>query len=390
VGNLYPPHHFGGYELLWHSAMEHLRAEGHEVLVLTTGFRHPSPDPVIPEGDYVRRDLHWYWQDHEWPRLSPAERVRLERHNGRVLEKAVAELRPDVVNWWAMGGMSLSLIERVRQAGLPSVGVVGDLWMLYAPRVDGWMRPLRRLGPLAPLAGRLAGVPARYSLREIDWLFMSDTTRRQATAEGLRLDHAEVAHPGVDPAFFTPGGERDWAWRLLYVGRLDERKGVDAAVEALAHLPEEATLTVLGSGDDRFLAELRELAARLGVEERVEFGLRPRDELPAAYTAADALLFPTRWEEPWGLVPLESMSAGTPVIATGTGGSAEFLRHEENALVVGRDAAPEDLARGVRRLVAEPELRRRLRAGGLETAARHTEAGYNARIAAALASAARA
>ena len=388
MGNLYPPHHFGGYELLWHSATEHLRAEGHAVLVLTTDFRHPSPDPVIPEGDYVRRDLRWYWRDHEWPRLSPAERLRLERHNGRVLAQAVADLQPDVVNWWAMGGMSLSLIERVRRAGLPSVGVVGDLWMLYGPRVDGWMRPLRRVGPLAPLAGRLAGVPAHFSLREITWLFMSDTTRRQSAAEGLRLDHAEVAHPGVDPEFFAPGEEHDWAWRLLYVGRLDERKGVGAAVEALPHLPEEATLTVLGSGDDRFLAELRELARRLGVEGRVQFGLRPRDELPAAYTAADALLFPTRWEEPWGLVPLESMSAGTPVVATGTGGSAEFLRHEENALVVGRDATPKTLAGAVQRLADDPDLRRRLRRGGLETAARHTEAGYNARIAAALASAA--
>jgi glycosyltransferase involved in cell wall biosynthesis len=233
-------------------------------------------------------------------------------------------------------------------------------------------------------------VPARFSLREIDWLFMSDATRRQATAEGLRLDHADVAHPGVDPGFFAPGEEHGWSWRLLYVGRLDERKGVDAAVETLAHLPEAATLTVLGSGDDRFLAELRDLAGRIGVEARVEFGLRPRDELPAAYAAADALLFPTRWEEPWGLVPLESMSAGTPVIATGTGGSAEFLRDGENALVVGRDATPDTLAGAVQRLAGEPELRRRLRAGGLETAARHTEAAYNARIAAALASAAKA
>ena len=231
---MYPPHHFGGYELLWRSAMEHLRAKGHEVLVLTTDFRHPSPDPAIPEAEYVRRDLRWYWREHDWPRMSPAERVRLERHNGRVLEEAMGDLEPDVVNWWAMGGMSLSLIERVRRAGLPSVGVVGDVWMLYGPRVDGWIRSVQRLGPLAPLAGRLAGVPATYDLREIPWLFMSDFTRRHCEAEGIRLDRADVAHPGVDPAFFAATDDHEWAWRLLYVGRIDERKGIDAAVEALA------------------------------------------------------------------------------------------------------------------------------------------------------------
>ena len=388
MGNLYPPHHFGGYELLWHSAMEHLRAEGHQVLVLTTDFRHPSPDPAIPDGDHVRRTLRWYWRDHAWPRLSPLERLRLERHNGRVLEGALADLKPDVVSWWAMGGMSLSLIERVRRAGLPSAGVVGDVWMLYGPRVDGWMRSVRRLGPLRSAAGRLAGVPTQYSLREVPWLFMSEATRRQCLDEGVRLDHAEVAHPGVDPGFFSAGEEKDWGWRLLYVGRIDERKGVDAAVEALAALPDEATLTVLGSGDDAYLRDLHALAVRLGVQERVEFGRRPRDELPAAYTAADVLLFPVRWDEPWGLVPLEAMSSGTPVVATGTGGSAEFLRDDENALVVGRDATPPTLARAVRRLAEEPRLRKRLREGGLATAALHTRGAYDERITAALASAA--
>jgi glycogen(starch) synthase len=384
VGNMYPPHHLGGYELTWRSAVEHLRASGHQVGVLTTDYRNPDPDPDLPEDPEARRELRWYWHDHDFPRLSYRDVVELERHNARVLERAVRDVRPDVVNWWALGGMSLSLIGRVRAAGLPAVGVVGDDWMLYAHKVDSWTRRTRRLGPLAPLLGRLAGLPTGVDLRGTTWLFNSQATRGNALESGFALDRAEVAHPGLDDTLFQPAPEHDWSWRLLYVGRIDERKGIETAVAALAHLPDEARLTVLGSGDERYLDELRRLCAGLGVADRVTFGLRPREELPAAYAEADALLFPTRWEEPWGLVPLEAMAVGTPVVATGTGGSGEYLRDGDNALVPGREAGGEEFAAAVRLLAGDSELRARLRVNGIDTAAGYTESAYNRAIEAAL------
>ncbi len=106
---------------------------------------------------------------------------------------------------------------------------------------------------------------------------------------------------------------------------------------------------------------------------------RPREELPAAYAEADALLFPVRWEEPWGLVPLEAMAVGTPVVATGTGGSGEYLRDGENALVIGRDAEPSDLSGALRRLAGDADLRRRLREGGIATAVAVHRAGATTR-----------
>lgn len=357
--------------------------------MLTTDYRNPLPDPGIPEDPEARRTLRWYWHDHQFPPISPRGRVALERHNGRVLAHQLRELDPDVVNWWAMGGMSLSLIERVRRSGIPAVGVVGDDWMAYGPKVDSWTRLLRHLGPLGTAAGRLAGLPGRPDLSATTWLFNSAATRRRALEAEFRLDRTDVVHPGIDAELFRPAPPREWSWRLLYVGRIDERKGVDAAVEALARLPQGAMLTVLGSGDERFMSELRALCGRLGLDGRVNFGLRPREELPDAYAEADALLFPVRWEEPWGLVPLEAMAVGTPVIATGTGGSREYLLDGENALVVGKRAGPDDLAVAVRRLAADTGLRERLREGGLRTAPRYTERAYNEAIAAALERAAR-
>ena len=79
------------------------------------------------------------------------------------------------------------------------------------------------------------------------------------------------------------------------------------------------------------------------------------------------MVFPSEWAEPFGLIPLEAMACGRPVVATGTGGSAEFLLDGVNCLLFD-PGDPDSLAASVRRLGAEPSLRARLIAEGLLTA----------------------
>jgi len=376
VGNMYPPHHFGGYELVWRSAMRHLERSGHEVRVLTTDLRTTATEADDPS---VRRELRWYWRDHGFPPLPAAERIRLERHNARVLGRELRGFQPSVVSWWSMGGMSLSMLERVRRAGIPAVAFVHDDWLGYGPEVDGWIRAFaRRSSRLAAVAERIAGAPARVDLaRAARYVFVSETTRRRAREAGVDPESSGIAHSGIDPGFIDPVPEREWSWSLLYVGRLDERKGVDTAVAALEHLPEAATLTLLGGWDETEEARLRQLATQHGLASRVRFGgQRSRAEVRAAYGNADVVVFPVRWEEPWGLVPLEAMARGRPVVATGRGGSGEYLRDGRNALLFeAGDAAA--LAAAVERLASDAALRRRLREGGLETAPLHTEDRFN-------------
>ena len=384
VGNMYPPHHYGGYELVWHSAVEHLRARGHEVRVLTTDTRTGAADPD-PAG--VHRELRWPLREARFEPLSRRERIALARHNHLVLERHLDDFRPDVVAWWSMGGLTLTMLESVRRRGVPAVAFVHDDWLDYGRWADGWLHMFRgRRSRVAPLAELLTGMPARVDFGDAArYLFVSERTRAHALAQGLGLRRTGVAHSGIHADFLDPAPPSEWAWRLLYVGRLDPRKGVDTAVEALAQLPVEAELELIGGWDVHEEERLRELARGLGVEHRVRFGgHRGRAEIVAAYARADAVVFPVRWEEPWGLVPLEAMARGRPVAATGRGGSGEYLRDGENCVLF-EAGDPEALAGAVRRLAADPALRARLREGGLETAPKHTEAVLNEAVERALA-----
>ena len=282
------------------------------------------------EGHEVRVEtadsaFRWYWRDGDFFSPSWKERREIERHNAAVMDGLLAE-RYDAVSWWGMGGMSLGLVEQVRRAGVPAAGVVGDGWMIYGPKVD---RPVA-LGPCA------------------HWIFISRAVKERAEQEGYVFPSWSMAHPGVDPAKFPPAPEREWEGRLAYVGRVSPEKGVDTA---------------------RAAAEL------LGVELAISDSGDPY----AAYAAADAILFPVEWPEPWGLVPLEAMSVGRPVIATGTGGSGEYLEDGVNCLLFPPGDA-EALAARVRDLATSPDLRARLRAGGFATAARFTEEAFEVAV----------
>jgi glycogen(starch) synthase len=360
VGNMYPPHHLGGYELLWQQANQRARERGHEIEVLTTDHREPQSSLRAQDEPGVHRTLRWYWLDHTFPRLKGRERRALVRHNHAEFARRADAFEPDVVAWWAMGGMTLSLLDEGARRGLASLFVVIDDWLIYGPQVDqqrkGWRSgPLRFDGPV---------------------IFCSQHTRDKAAQHGVRPDESSVVVPGIDERFLRRAPSREWSWQLAYIGRIDERKGIATAVSALEFLPPEATLTIVGGGDETYSASLRARATEIGVADRVRFsGPASIDELPEAYADADAVVFPVAWDEPWGLVPLEAMGIGRPVIATGRGGSGEYLRDEVNSLRFEAGDA-RALAAAVRRLADDAGLRSRLVDAGERTASEHRAAAW--------------
>src|SRR3989440_8474200 len=178
------------------------------------------------------------------------KKVKLARQNHAALERRLREFQPEIVAWWAMGGLALTMLETVRRRGLPAVAFVHDDWLDYGRWADRWLHTFRgRRARLAPVAERLFGIPAHVDFDgAARYVFVSERTRRHALGCGLALGRTAVAHSGIHEDFLDPAPVEDWRWRLLYVGRLDARKGVDTAVAAMAHLPDEARLELIGGG----------------------------------------------------------------------------------------------------------------------------------------------
>jgi glycosyltransferase involved in cell wall biosynthesis len=259
---------------------------------------------------------------------------------------------------------------------------VMDDWPSYGPKVDAWQAPLYRHPRRGRLAERLTGVPTLGDLgSRTRWIFISRYQLERTQSVLGPLPGARIAHAGVDEELFREAPGHPWRWRLLYCGRIDPRKGIDLAVSALPLLPDEATLRVVGDGDAEHRTELERQASELGVSDRVLFERVDRDRLPATFAEHDVLLFPVRWPEPWGLVPLEAMAVGLLVVASGRGGSAEYLDDGANCLLADPDGGAEPLAAALRRLADEPELRARLREAGLRTAERYPATAFASAVA---------
>ncbi len=373
----YPPCSIGGYGVMCAQVCEWLHQRGHDVEVLTSvSLAVPAPgEGVWREGSIlVRRTLSSYWDGRDCLYPPFREALAMEQANQAQLLSILAEYRPDVVSFWHMGAMSLGLITTTLRLGYPIVFVIGDDWLCYGGWADAWLRRFSYQPLRARAVGRLTGLPTR--LPDLGsagmFCFVSDYTRRRAEeVGGWRFPRFDITRPGVSPAEFPPlaaAPERPWRWRLLWPGRVTQEKGAQTAIKALGLLPEQAVLEILGPVEPAYRRSLLEMAAALGVADRLTYPLASRQDMRAHYQQADVTLFTSMIEhEAFGLVPLEAMASGCPVVATGIGGSGEYCLDDVNCLRCTAGDA-ESLALAIQRLAANPALRRRLIEGGLRTA----------------------
>jgi D-inositol-3-phosphate glycosyltransferase len=231
----------------------------------------------------------------------------------------------------------------------------------------------------------------------------ADDLRRHYNAPADRI---EIVPPGVDHAFFSPGdrgGARaalGWTGAdrvsasggrgadqhavLLFVGRIQELKGLDVAVATLAELDDPAAelVAVGGPSGPEGRAELervRQLAADLGVLPRVRFvDPQPHHLLSTWYRAADVVLMPSR-SESFGLVALEAAACGRPVVAAGVGGLRTIVEDGRTGfLVEGRQ--PSDYATAVSLLLRQPDLALAMGAAAAQRASGFTWSTTAARL----------
>jgi glycosyltransferase involved in cell wall biosynthesis len=204
----------------------------------------------------------------------------------------------------------------------------------------------------------------RALCRRVDRVVATCTDEvRELRRMGLPPGRASVIPCGVDVELFRPLPRiRRGRPRLLVIGRIVQRKGVGNVIEALAQLP-GVELTIAGGPDKEVLsadpeaARLAELAESLGVSDRVTFlGGVDRVDVPAVMNDADVVVA-VPWYEPFGIVPIEAMACGRPVVGSAVGGLLDtVLPGRTGELVPPR--RPDLLAPVLRDLLADPDRRR--------------------------------
>ncbi|WP_236244678.1 glycosyltransferase [Streptomyces sp. CC210A] len=273
---------------------------------------------------------------------------------GRHVADVLQDRPPDVLHshFWMSGVASLLTARALKVPLLHTYHALGTVKRRHQKAAD--TSPPERIG-----AERQVGLGCDRII----------ATCEDEVRELLRMHipagRVSVVPCGVDTEEFCPVGpvaERGTApHRLLQLGRLVPRKGAAVSVTALPRLPGAELVVVGGPPPERLdtdpeVRRLREVARLAGVADRVRFtGAVSRDAVAPLLRSADVVLCPGDYE-PFGIVPLEAMACGRPVVATAVGGQLDTVADPEcGRLVPPRD--PEALARAVAEFLADPALR---------------------------------
>jgi phosphoheptose isomerase/glycosyltransferase involved in cell wall biosynthesis len=283
------------------------------------------------------------------------------------LERSWRRLRPDIVHahFWMSGHASLTAASALGIPVVQTFHALGVVKRRYQGDKD--TSPPERIDI------------EREIVRSVDHVIATCTDEVfELLRMGVNGDRLTVVPCGVDLSLFTPDGPRDRRTpgmrRLVTVGRLVERKGIGNTISALPDLP-DAELVVAGGPErsrlrrDSEARRLLALAEQAGVADRVELrGRLGREAVPPLIRSADAVVA-VPWYEPFGIVPVEAMACGVPVIAAAIGGMVDTVVDEVTGIhVPPRD--PERLAQAAAPLLADRERRARLGRAGVERARR--------------------
>ncbi len=292
----FPPYRAGTGTVVWHMARA-LSARGHQVTVFTPTTRATPPEPA-GAGMYAVEPLT----------------ARMRYGNAALVKGFESRLRAfDVVHLhYPFIGGAEAMAWSARRGAYPLV-------LTYHNRLKA------QAGIRRPLFSLYSHLMEPHILKGATILVTVNQDYRETELD--RWDDVRVVPHGVDPALFVPHDRRQARQALglrmgdrvaLFVGALDEAhrfKNVDGLLRALALLETPVTLLIVGGGDR--LGALRDLARSLGMDKGVIFvGPCAQDALPAIYSAADVTVLPSVDIESFGLVLIESMACGTPVVAT--------------------------------------------------------------------------
>ena len=325
VDNFWP--NVGGVEVVSADLLPRLRDLGHDFVVVTDRLDDSLPEEDVFAGIPIRR-LPFV------PAIQAGDLDALAQTRARVRD-IVREHDADLIHSVFLGAGIWTVPTALK---IPLIVSMHGSW----PTVD-WASP-------NGLGGRVLATASLVTACSEN--AMADLLR----AAPALADRAMVVLNGLDPAPGEPLPPPPGPPLLLCAARITPEKGLHTAIEALALLP-EAQLAIAGYGP--LLPELRQLAADLGVEDRVEFlGWVAPPAIAGWMAKATVVLVPSRVEG-FGLVALQGALAARPVVASRVGGLPEVVVDGETGLLTPHGDAPA-MAAAVRRLLDDPELAARL------------------------------
>jgi phosphatidylinositol alpha-mannosyltransferase len=333
----------GGVQVHIGQLTHHLRERGHDVLVLA-----PGDSPGFREGARI------VGRSYPVHVNGSVARLCFSRRSSRVIHKALEIFTPDVIHVHDPLTPSTAMLGVIHK----TAPVVATFHSYFArDHFEG-----RVYTAIAPL---LRPVWAR-----VDRRLAVSTAARHSVCSRMGDAAMEIVPNGADVDIFASArpAELPPGRRLLFVGRLEPRKGFPVAVRAFARLARthaDLQLVVVGDGEERGAVDdlPRDLRSRVHMMGRVSY-----EALPTFHQAADIFVSPATGSESFGIVLVEAMAAGLPLVASDIAGYREVARHEREGLLV-RPSDPEALAAGVNRLLDNPGLAASLGANG-ETRAR--------------------
>ncbi|MEK7601173.1 MAG: glycosyltransferase [Patescibacteria group bacterium] len=197
----------------------------------------------------------------------------------------------------------------------------------------------------------------------------------------------DIVQTGIEPSLFATSetmqaaaravrkrhGIPEGAHTLLYVGRMSDEKNVLYLIDALAELEKKHSDThMLFVGEGKARKRYEEAAKEHGIRHAIFTGTVQHENMPAYYNAADAFLFASLTDTQ-GIVILEAMASGLPVVALRDGALIDVIHHKQNGFLLDVKAAPETFAAQVEHLLEDKAEYRRVSANALATAAKFTE-----------------
>lgn len=362
ISRAYPPAQEAGIARWTQTAAESLAARGHRVHVVT---RTEGEESVVFDG---RLWLHSCRVDSGGQAYEIAERYRLPEDIAGWCARVHREVR-------ALKGYGIDLAA-FRIWDLEGLACLDDPDIVTVLGLDASFGLLARFKPewaARPIFHKLVVEPmiaAERACLERAAIQVSPSAALIADLErcyGLALASRAIVAPHGTPAI-PPGPAEEASpprrLRVLYVGRFELLKGIDLALHAA-----ERCLAGAVNAEFAFAGGHREDADPFGIalpsgDDRVRFlGPAGRERLEQLYRQCDVVLVPSRYES-FGLVAIEAMAAGRPVIALAAGGLREIVEHDKNGwLVDPGDNAARDLAAAITRLAAEPDALARLSSG---------------------------